>query len=129
MNLEYLLIGFITCEFFEFFWQKGDTLKEYMQNLLNTYQNGVIFFICLHPSLFFILFCIFTLNITNPLLFIIGFLKFADVGFKISLLDKLYNNLPLGNFEVVFKQDYPLSVGMRLIPFMLYVSIFFLVLF
>lgn len=129
MDLEFLIIALIVCELFEFFWQKGDTLKEFMQILLEKYNRGVIFFISLHPTLFFILYCIFTLNISNPIIYTIAFLKFADIGFKILLLDKLQNNKPLGSHSILFKEDYNLSFKIKIAPLIMYVSSFFLALF
>lgn len=125
-NVENLFIFIVFFEFFEFFWQGGDTLKQFIQNLLHVYQKGIVLFIFLHPSFFFVLFCVFALNLKSPILLVIAIFKFADICFKISLLNRLNNHLPLGNFEAIFENDYPLSTWVKLMPLIMYSTSFYL---
>ncbi len=124
MNMQHLLICLILCELFEFFWQKGDTFRAYIQNLLDVYNKGLIYFICLHLSFFFMLFCIFGLHLSQGALLVMVSFKFVDIGFKISLLNKLQNRLDLGNFTPLFEQDFPLSNFVKLTPLVIYVALF-----
>lgn len=125
-NIQNLLLLMICFEFLEFFWQKGEDIKSYMQNLLRVYQNGVIPFACLHVSFFFILFCIFALDIKSPILLLIAIFKYLDISFKISLLNRLTKNLPLGNFKPILEINYPLSTITKLIPLVIYTTIFYI---
>ncbi len=120
-----LFIFLILLELFEFFWQKGDNLKEFIQNLFKIYEKSVIFFISLHLSFFFIIFCIFGLNLNSLALYFIALAKFLDICFKIFLLDKIEKNLSLGEFEMLIRHEYPLSIPMKLIPLFTYGSIFY----
>lgn len=127
-NIQNLLLLMICFEFLEFFWQKGEDIKSYMQNLLHIYKNGVIPFACLHVSFFFILFCIFALDIKSPILFLIAIFKYLDISLKISLLNRLTKNLPLGNFGIIFENDYPISIWIKLFPLAIYTTIFYIAL-
>ncbi len=119
-EMESLFIIFICLELFEFFWQKGDSIREFVQNLFSIYDTSLIFFISLHVSFFFVLFCIFALNMTSGILFFIAFFKFADISTKIYILHKIQNAQPLGEIEFILKTNYPLSNTIKLIPLFIY---------
>lgn len=119
-----LLTCIILLELFEFFWQKGDTIKEYMQSLMNAFQRGTIFFISLHPSFFFVLFTIFTLNIKSPFLLAVGVLKFVDIGFKIYVLDRMNKGIEV--YQNIFKENIKLSTISKILSSVLYISLFYL---
>ncbi len=125
-DIQILVIILIGFEYFEFFWQKGDTFKAYFQTLSMQYDRGVVYFISLHPSFFFILFCIFALNLESFFLFTIALVKATDIFLKLSLLHKLEQRLPLGNFSPLFQNDFPLSTFTRLMPLILYSFSFYL---
>lgn len=116
----------ILLELFEFSWQKGSNLQDYMQSLLNAFSKSIIFFILLHPSFLFVLYVIFGLNINSPLLLLIGGLKFFDIGFKIHILDKISKGLPLGAYQDMFNSNINISNSTKLTSSILYVSLFYL---
>ncbi len=124
MDIQNLLICLILCELFEFIWQKGNSFSEYLETLLNAYNRGLIYFICLHPSFFFMLFCIFGLNLSQEVLLVMATFKFVDIGFKISLLHRVQNRLDLGSFSPLLEQDFPLSNLAKLTPAIIYVMLF-----
>lgn len=121
-----LLTSMVLLELFEFFWQKGNSLKDYMQSLLNAFQKSTILFICLHPSFFFVLFCIFALNIKSPFLLAIGGLKFFDIGFKIYILDRVSKGMPLGIYKDMFNENINISNMSKILSSAFYVFLFYL---
>ncbi len=126
MDFQYLLIGLILCEVFEFVWQKGDTFKSYIQNLFYMYKDGLLFFILLHPSFFFILYCIFGLGFESGILYLIAIFKFFDIGTKLSVLKKLDAKEDLGEFAVMFRNDFKMTNAIKLTPMLIYVGSFYL---
>lgn len=115
----------ILLELFELFWQKGSTFRKYLVSLFYFYQKSVLLFICMHPSFYFMLFCIILFQSTSPLaLFIVG-VKMIDIAFKLTLLDRLINHKPLGFFAPLASEDYPLPFGLKLFPVVLYPALFF----
>ncbi len=123
-----LFICMVLVEAFEFFWQKGESIREYMQNLFNIYQKGVIYFASLHASFIFILFCIFGLNLTSFYAYLIASIKFFDIAFKIHLLNRIDKGLPLGGYEEIITQDAKLSNMSKLISSSTYLFLFYLAL-
>lgn len=123
--MEEFLIILICLEIFEISWQKGTNFRDYISNLFGYYKKGVVFFILLHPTLYFILFAQMALQNYATLTSILVIIKVIDVGFKISLMDKIYNNKDLGNFEPLLKENYNIPVGMKFLGILLYPTLFF----
>jgi len=123
--VEEFLLVLIFLEIFEISWQKGTNFRDYISNLFGFYKKGIIFFILLHPTLYFVLFAQISLNNYSVLASILVAIKIIDVGFKISLMDKIYNNKDLGSFEPLLKQNYNIPVGMKFLGILLYPTLFF----
>ena len=111
-------------EMFEIFWQKGSTVKEYIGSLLYFYKKNILLFFVLHPSFYFVVFCSILLNNTSALISSIIIAKMLDIIFKITLLDRLLNQKPLGFFVPLFSQEFSLSLGVKLTPLLLYPTLF-----
>ncbi len=124
-TMEFFLIILIFLEIFEIFWQRGKNFREYVTNLFYFYKKGVIIFILLHPTLYFIMFAQIALQNYSFLASLLVLIKIFDIGFKISLMDKIYNNKDLGSFETLLKTDYPLSTGIKGAGLIIYSTIFF----
>ncbi len=123
--MESFLLIFILLEFFEIYWQRGNNFREYIKNLFNYYQKGVILFISLHPTLYFILFAQISLQNYNLLTSFLIFVKILDIGFKISLMDKIQNSRDLGTFKVLIETNQPLSIGLKFVGLIFYSTLFF----
>lgn len=121
---QYLFI-LIFLELFEVSWQKGQNFRDYISNLFQYYKKSVILFILLHPTLYFILFAQMSLQNNSTLASILVMIKVIDTGFKISLMDKIYNQKPLGNFEILLKENYNIPLAMKFIGTILYPTLFF----
>ncbi|WP_458699957.1 hypothetical protein ACKGJI_09015 [Sulfurospirillum sp. 1307] len=124
-DLELFLSILIFLEFFEFYWQKGNDFRDYVKNLFFFYNKGVIFFILLHPSLYFVIFAQLYFNQYSLLASSIIVIKVLDITTKISLMDKLYKNRDLGNFKEMFKVNYAIPLPFKLIGVVLYPTLFF----
>lgn len=124
-NIQLFLIMLIFLEIFEIYWQRGKSFRDYIANLFYFYKKGIIVFILLHPTLYFVMFSQIALKNYSFLASLLVLIKICDIGFKISLMDKIYNNKDLGSFEALIKADYPLSLGMKSIGLIIYSSIFF----
>jgi len=123
--MEEFLIILICLEIFEISWQKGENFRDYISNLFGFYKKGIIFFLLLHPTLYFILFAQISLQNYSIIASILVMIKVIDVGFKISLMDKIYNNRDLGSFELLLKENYNIPVGMKFLGILLYPILFF----
>ena len=123
--VEQYLVILIFLELFEVSWQKGQNFRDYISNLFQYYKKSVILFILLHPTLYFILFAQMSLQNNSTLASILVMIKVIDTGFKISLMDKIYNQKPLGNFEILLKENYNIPLAMKFIGTILYPTLFF----
>jgi small-conductance mechanosensitive channel len=120
-----LLLLLIFLEVFEIFWQRGKSFKEYVENLFWFYKKGIIIFILLHPTLYFVMFAQILLQNWSFLASLLVLVKVFDVGFKISLMDKIYNNKDLGSFKSLMEVDFPISMSIKGIGLILYSLLFF----
>lgn len=123
--LEEFLIVLIFLEIFEISWQKGQHFRDYISNLFSFYKKGVIFFILLHPTLYFVIFAVMSLQNDSILASVLVIIKVIDIGFKISLMDKIYNQKDLGSFELLLKENYKIPSGMKYLGIVLYPTLFF----
>ena len=123
--LEYAIILF-SLELFELFWQRGSTLFEYIRSLLRIYQKSIVLFLFLHPSFYFMLFCLVLFNTESTLFLSMLIMKMIDIAMKIQLLDRLIYNKPLGFFEPMAKANQALPLGVKVLPAFLYSSIFYI---
>ncbi len=123
-----LTLTLVAFELFEYFWQKGDSFRAYIGNLLSVYDKSLLLFISLHPSFYFMLYCIFVLKINSFLVFGIAVVKFFDIYTKIAFVKKLSNGEDLGEFEFMVREDVKLSKAIKLLPCLLYSLSFYIAL-
>lgn len=123
--LETCVIMLFFLELFELYWQRGNTFRQYLISLFYFYKKSVILFISLHPSFYFVIFSMMLFNNTSFLATSIIIVKMLDIGFKLTLLDRLSNEKPLGFFAPLANADYPLPFGLKLIPALLYPLFFY----
>ena len=123
VKLSLLILIFL--ELFEFSWQKGTNFQEYVKNLFSFYNRGVILFILLHPTLYFVIFVQMYFDNFSLLATSITLIKVLDIGTKISFMDKLYNKKKLGDFEVLLKENYAIPLPFKMLGLILYPTLFF----
>ena len=123
--LETSLIMLIFLELFELYWQRGTTFRNYLTSLFYFYKKSVLLFICLHPSVYLVIFSIMLFNQISFLAGSIVAVKMLDIAFKLTLLDRLANGKPLGFFAPLAHEDYPLPFALKLFPLFLYPILFY----
>ncbi len=121
-----LFIGIILTEFFEFSWQKGENMKDYIQNMFKFYQKGILYFSVLHVSFIYVLFCIFTLSQTSTYMYIIAIIKFFDISFKISILNRIERRASFEGFEDILNENVKLSNFSKLASSSFYIYLFYM---
>jgi hypothetical protein len=124
-EVKLFLLILIFLELFEFSWQKGTNFQEYVKNLFSFYNRGVILFILLHPTLYFVIFVQMYFDNFSLLATSITLIKVLDIGTKISFMDKLYNKKKLGDFEVLLKENYAIPLPFKMLGLILYPTLFF----
>ncbi|HIP29619.1 MAG TPA: hypothetical protein EYG93_05110 [Sulfurospirillum arcachonense] len=123
--MEQFLIILILLELFEISWQKGKNFRDYINNLFFFYKKSIFIFILLHPTLYFVMFSQIALQNYSFLASMLVLIKVFDIGFKISLMDKIYNQKDLGAFKPLLEANYPLSKGVKGAGLIIYPAIFF----
>jgi hypothetical protein len=123
--VEQLFIVLIFLEIFEISWQKGKNFRDYIDNLFFFYKKSIFVFILLHPTLYFVMFAQMTLQNYSLLASLLVLIKVFDIGFKISLMDKIYKQKDLGAFKPLLEANYPLSKGIKGAGLIIYPTLFF----
>lgn len=124
-----LVLTFFVLETIELFWQQGNTLHKFLNSMLYYYKKSLVLFFALHPSFYFVLCCIVVLNMNSPLLYFIALFKGLDIAFKVSILKRINENLPLNSYEAILTEDRPLPLTLKALPLMLYTTLFYLAIF
>ena len=124
-SAQMFLLMYISLEIFEIFWQRGENFRDYIENLFHFYKKGVIVFILLHPTLYFVIFTQMALQNWSFLASLLVLIKVFDIGFKISMMDKIYHNKDLGAFKPMIEANYPLSIAVKGSGLVIYSTIFF----
>lgn len=125
-NFNTLLTILIGLEIFEIIWQKGDTTRLYLENLMSLYQKGLILFLLAHPSFYFVLIvCLVGENFSVYMIFLLG-LKMLDLVMKINILDKSIKNHENNAYEVLYEGNFPFPLYLKVVPIFISVSFFYL---
>ncbi len=119
------LVILISLEIFEIYWQRGENFREYVDNLFYFYKKGVVLFIALHPTLYFVMFAQISLQNWSFLASLLVLIKAFDIGFKISLMDKIYNDKNLDSFKPLLETNFPISIGVKAIGLLIYSTLFY----
>lgn len=88
-NLIFLFFLFVALELFEANWQKSDSLYGVIYNNFLVYQKSLFTFFMLNPTFFYVVFLTIYLNIDLWLMYAMMIIKFVDVAFKITMMQKL----------------------------------------
>ena len=108
MSILTLFLIFIVLEFFESTWQKSDTLYGLIYNNFSIFNKNIILYFLLHTTFFYIIFVSFYLNNFNFWMSSILVIKFLDISFKLTLMQKLSNGKELN--EII-----PMNINMNLV--------------
>ena len=108
MTILSLFLIFIALEFFESTWQKSDTLYGLIYNNFSIFNKNIILYFLLHTTFFFTILVSFYLNNFNFWMSSILVIKFLDIGFKLTLMQKLSSGKELN--EII-----PMNINMNLV--------------
>ena len=88
-NILYLFIFFIALELFESNWQKADTFYGLIKNNYTAYKKGIFLYFLLNPTFIYSIYLSYSLKNYSFLMTLIIGLKFADISFRLHLMNKI----------------------------------------
>lgn len=93
MDILSLLLIFIAVELFESNWQKSDSMYGLISNNFTIYKKNIFLYFLLHISFFYTIFVSVYLNNFSFWMSSILVIKFLDIAFKLTMMQKLSNGL------------------------------------
>lgn len=124
-NILYLFFIFIALELFETNWQKSDTFYGLIKNNYLVYKKGIFIFFLFNPTFIYAIFLSYYLgNYTLLMSLIIG-LKFADVSFRLHIINKIDKDEDIG--QII--PDMPMNTMLRYMNVFIYPTSFIMSLF
>ncbi len=93
MDIISLFFLFIAIELFESNWQKSDTIYGLLSNNLATFNKNIILYFLLNSSFIYSIFLSVYLNNYSFLMLSIVGIKFFDIAFKLSIMQKINNGV------------------------------------
>ena len=108
MTILLLFLIFVALEFFESTWQKSDTLYGLINNNFSIFNKNIILYFLLHTTFFYTIFLSFYLNNFTFWMSSILVIKFLDISFKLTLMQKLSSGKELN--EII-----PMNINMNLV--------------
>jgi hypothetical protein len=108
MTLLFLFLIFVALEFFESTWQKSDTLYGLINNNFLIFNKNIILYFLLHTTFFYTIFLSFYLNNFSFWMSSILVIKFLDISFKLTLMQKLLSGKEVN--ELI-----PMNINMNLV--------------
>ena len=95
MDIISLFFIFIAIEIFESNWQKSDTLYGLLFNNYTIYKTNIFLFFLLNFSFIYSIFLVIYLQNNSFLMLSIVGVKCLDIVFKLNIMSKISNNIPL----------------------------------
>ncbi len=86
---------FVAIELFEANWQKSDTLYGLLFNNYKIYQSNIFIYFLLNLGFIYSIFLVIYLQNTSFWMLSIVGVKFLDIVFKLNIMTKISQNLPL----------------------------------
>ena len=108
MTILFLFLIFVALEFFESTWQKSDTLYGLIYNNFSIFNKNIILYFLLHTTFFYTIFLSFYLNNFTFWMSSILVIKFLDISFKLTLMQKLSSGKEIN--ELI-----PMNINMNLV--------------
>lgn len=95
MDTFLLLFIFIALEFFESNWQKSDSLYGVLINNFLLFRKNIFIYFSMHVTFFYTIFLSFYFINFGFWMSSIFIVKFLDISFKLSIMKKLSNGVPI----------------------------------
>ena len=108
MTILLLFLIFVALEFFESTWQKSDTLYGLINNNFSIFNKNIILYFLLHTTFFYTIFLSLYLNNFTFWMSSILVIKFLDISFKLTLMQKLSSGKEIN--ELI-----PMNINMNLV--------------
>ncbi len=119
-NVLYLLLFFIALEIFESNWQKADTFYGVIKNNYTAYKKGIFIYLLLNPTFIYSIYLSYSLHNYSFLMTMIIGLKFADISFKLHLMNKIDKDEDITQIL----PDMPMNMMLRYINVFIYPTTF-----
>jgi hypothetical protein len=124
MDITLLLLLFMLIEYFESKWQKADTIHNLLLNNYAIYNKNLFAYFLLNSSFIYSIFLTIYLNNYSFLMISIVSLKFFDILFKISIMQKISQDISLDtiipNLKIGFTLRY---LNLIIYPLSFYLSL------
>ncbi len=120
MQIEHLIILlgiFIGLEVFESNWQKSDTFYGIIAKNFKIYEQSLWLYFLLNPTFIYSIFLAFYLNNFNFWMSTIVVLKFADISFRLHLMQKISNN---ESIQDIIPIDITMNIFLRYLNVLIY---------
>lgn len=108
MSILSLFLIFVVLEFFESSWQKSDTLYGLINKNFSIFNKNIFLYFTLHLTFFYTIFVSIYLNNFTFWMSSILVVKFLDISFKLTLMQKLSN-------EKDISEIMPMNININLI--------------
>ncbi|MBU0924017.1 hypothetical protein KKG81_03965 [bacterium] len=117
MDILSLFLIFIALEFFESNWQKSDTLYGLIKNNFSIFQKNIFLYFLLHLTFFYTIFLSFYLNNFSFWMSSILIIKFLDISFKLTLMQKLSSGKEI---EEIMPMNIKMTIVFRYMNVLIY---------
>lgn len=120
-NFIILLTFFIAFELFESNWQKSNTFYALLKKNYLIYEKSIPLYILIHPAFFFTLYLSVVHNLFDIWIISIVIMKFAEIAFKLTLMEKISND---ESIQSMIPTDIKITPLLRYMNVIIYPSAF-----
>ena len=117
MDILSLFLIFVALEFFESSWQKSDTLYGLIKNNFSIFQKNIFLYFLLHLTFFYTIYLSFSLSNFTFWMNSILIIKFLDISFKLTLMQKLARGKEIAE---IIPMDVKMTIVFRYINVLIY---------
>ena len=117
MDILSLLLIFVALEFFESSWQKSDTLYGLIKNNFSIFQKNIFLYFLLHITFFYTIYLSFSLSNFTFWMNSILIIKFLDISFKLTLMQKLARGKEIAE---IIPMDVKMTIVFRYMNVLIY---------
>ena len=117
MDILSLFLIFVALEFFESRWQKSDTLYGLIKNNFSIFQKNIFLYFLLHVTFFYTIYLSFSLSNFTFWMNSILIIKFLDISFKLTLMQKLARGKEIAE---IIPMDVKMTIVFRYMNVLIY---------
>ena len=117
MDILSLFLIFVALEFFESSWQKSDTLYGLIKNNFSIFQKNIFLYFLLHITFFYTIYLSFSLSNFTFWMNSILIIKFLDISFKLTLMQKLARGKEIAE---IIPMDVKMTIVFRYMNVLIY---------